>query len=100
MILGMTDSMSGPRRYRVTVDVEAWQWDGTDGGTDAILSWISENGGSARCIVQLAFIRIDTDDSKVYDAAPGDWIIRGVTGSFFVKQPAEFSEQYMEVSAI
>jgi hypothetical protein len=91
--------MSGPHRYQVTVDVEAWQWEGTDADIPAVLEWIAENGGRAWFVPQLALIRIDIDGRLCYAAAPGDWIIRGTTGSFFTKRPGEFAERYMAVTA-
>lgn len=92
--------MSGPQRYSVTVEVEAWQWEGTGSDTDALLQWVTDSGGRARYVSQLALIRVDIDGERCYAAAPGDWVVHGVTGSFFTKNREEFSEIYKAVIAV
>lgn len=91
--------MNGPRFYRVTVDVEAWQWDGSLADATEIIDWVLREGGTARyhglneVPGRFEHIAVDTHDGTV-DVYPGDWVVRGITGEFFRRKPVEFELTY------
>lgn len=97
--------MTGPRFYRVTVNVEAWQWDGSMVGATEIIDWVLREGGTARYHgmdeiagkPRLEHIAIDNCDHSTEEAYPGDWIVRGITGAFFRCKPMAFEATYHEV---
>lgn len=97
--------MTGPRFYRVTVDFEAWQWDGSLVGATEIIDWVLREGGTARYHgtneipekPRLHHIAIDICDGTTEETYPGDWIVRGITGGFFRCKPMEFEATYQEV---
>jgi hypothetical protein len=90
-----------PRRFTPShVSVEAMQ---LDGSSAAIAQWLASHGG------HYSFVTHPTDATldRLTVATPrgpgvaqlGDWIVRGVTGLFFVLTAQEFAATYTEVTA-
>jgi len=90
------------------VEVEAYQWNGTDDNASEIIDWILSTNGSAS-------YTCDSKDGCYYDAVnhkhhiairtlegtmnanPGDWIIQGVQGEFYPCKPDIFEATYEPV---
>lgn len=97
----MAQAERAPSRWRKKpVEIEAFQFDGTDAGAQRVIDWINtfmpeddgpgvwvEAFGSAR------ELRIMTLEG-VMEATEGDWIIRGVAGEFYPCKPAIFDASY------
>lgn len=85
-------------RYRARVFVEAVQYDGAN--ATEIIDWIAGPP-------PVHFLPAYTDSSGALHVAvpdedlhanPGDWVIRGVTGKFFVRNAEHFARTYEEMT--
>jgi hypothetical protein len=84
------------------VQIQAQHWNGSTPNAEYIVSWILEEGGTARfkcggqcCENELA-IYIDTLEGRM-KASPQDYVIRGTKGEFYPCKPDVFYEKYEEV---
>ena len=95
--------MSEIKRYRKKpVVIEAVQWDGTSGGANTVIDWISGNEGCARyhcapggCTGTEEGHRVAIETLEgTMSADAGDFIIRGVQGEFYPCKPDIFEKTY------
>ena len=98
--------MSEIKRYRKKpVVIEAVQWDGTSGGANTVIDWISGNEGCARyrcapggCTGTEEGHRVAIETLEgTMSADAGDFIIRGVQGEFYPCKPEIFEKTYEAV---
>lgn len=97
------------------VEIEAMQWDGTMSSAGDVCKWVNahptyvppdadyEDSGDpvasyVFCEGVVSDFLIDTLEGAM-NAAPGDWIIRGVKGEFYPCKPDIFAATYDEVTA-
>lgn len=83
------------------VVIEAVPFDGTVESANRILGWIGTHGGTAyrRHPNQISWgIAVGTLEGDMV-ASPGDWIIRGVQGEFYLCRPDIFEATYEPVEA-
>lgn len=82
-------------RYRKKpVEVEAVQWDGSEDSARAIKAWADTHGAQPLAgWVQDTMLLVRTLEGQM-QAAPGDWIIRGVAGEFYPCSPDIFAATY------
>ena len=88
--------MSVQRFRKKPVEVEASQWDGTKESAEAIVAWITSQGGDAQYINVRGLtntINISTLEGEMH-ALEYDWIIRGVKGEFYPCKPDIFDQTY------
>ena len=91
--------MSDPRAYRKKpVWIQAAKWDGSAKDAAVIISWILNQGGTARYTgdehcTGAHYIAIDTLEGRVV-ASPTDWVIRGVAGEFYPCRADIFEQTY------
>jgi hypothetical protein len=86
-----------PKFTKKPVEVEARQFDGTQGSAKAVCAWMAAYG----CEALRAFcghdepyqVYISTLEGRM-TASAGDWIIRGVKGEFYPCKPDIFAETY------
>lgn len=89
------------------VVVEAMQWHGMPNPIgenaaekvaelEAFDSWIAANQGASKCRYRGSHIVIPTLEGDM-EAAPGDWIIRGVKGELYPCKPDIFAATYEAV---
>ena len=103
------DKTMKPKRYmKKPVVIEAVQWDGTSGGADTVIDWISGNEGCARYYCAPGEctgteeghrVAIETLEGTMY-ADAGDFIIRGVQGEFYPCKPEIFEKTYEAVGQL
>ena len=91
-----------PDRYRKRpVEIEAIQWNGSDGWADAIVQWITAGDHTAQHVKEPNgfdnAIAINTLEGVMH-AMPGDWVIKGVKGEFYPCKPSVFDATYERVS--
>jgi hypothetical protein len=94
------------RRFRKKpVEVEAMHWDGTAEGATPIINWAVSLGERAIRYREAdtsyeptvpPCLKVDTLEGTM-QAAPGDWIIRGVQGEFYPCKPDIFEATYDEI---
>lgn len=78
------------------VVIEAMRYDGTTDGRAAIAGWLARNGWSTETSTGGHFL-IPTLEGHL-EAAPGDWIIKGVKGEFYPCKPDIFDATYEAVT--
>ena len=94
-------SIPHAQKYREKpVTVEAMQWDGTAAGGKGIIDWVLEHDVSALfwtprdCLgIGDPYIKLDTPDGYVF-VIPGDYVIKGVQGEFYLCKPDIFAKTY------
>jgi hypothetical protein len=91
---------------KLPVLIEAQQWNGTATGATTIISWILNNGGTARYYApgewdpewpNATYIVIDTLEGSIL-ASPHDWVIQGIQGEFYPCKPDILNGTYREVT--
>jgi hypothetical protein len=84
------------------VDVEAVMWPGSASAAEPVLRWIGARGGEAlycgpECMTRGEHLQISRAGG-VTPVYPGDWVVRGVDGTFDAVRPATFGALYDEVT--
>ena len=97
MAVGRTMEQKRPNRYRITQPgiVEAMQFTGFDDYV-AICAWIGASDAPhalSECGLNRPEVILNTPRGRER-AYPGDWIVRGVTGVFFIVCGADFDATY------
>lgn len=83
------DSLFGARYRKKPVEIKAIQWDGQNYGE--LKAFVGESLDEAWSVGGYCFI--NTLEGRM-NAAPGDWIIRGVKGEFYPCKPDIFEASY------
>lgn len=95
-------------RPKQPVVVEAETWDGSVLEATRIINWVLAGGGTARYHEPIAaegdepaappYLAVDTADEfdvvGTHQAHAGDFVVRGVTGRFFVRSAEDFAATY------
>lgn len=98
-----------PQKFRMKpVEIEAMQWPEDDDVSypavcqrAAVHHWVWDNGGrtwvaTPRSDPQDVHVMVETLEGR-RRISPGDWIIRGTRGEFYVCKPGPFADLYEEV---
>lgn len=78
------------------VTIEARRYDGSAAKANRLVAWIAAGGGRARYLAAHDMgsqLLIETLEGT-HEAAPGDWIIKGVKGEFYPCKPDIFALTY------
>ena len=99
----MADETTTPTHRKKPVEIEAKQWNGSEGWAQAIVAWIERSGEhEAQHLTEPNgwdnAIAIKTLEGTMH-AQPGDWIIRGVQGEFYPCKPDIFEATYEPIGA-
>lgn len=81
------------------VEIEAFQWDGSDEQAQSLLEWMRRYAQECQFISipgMTHSISIVTLEGVMY-ALAGDWIIRGVVNEFYPCKPDVFEQTYEPV---
>jgi len=83
------------------VVISAIQYDGENWGEVRKFASIIEKSGMGGFVSRdgVRFLRIHTLEG-IMEAAPGDWIIRGVKGEFYPCKPDIFEESYEPIKGV
>lgn len=93
-------AVSAPSRWRArNAVVEARQLADDLRNHTEVAAWIEANGGHAEIPFAEPCLYVETPQGRMR-AGIGDWIIKGVTGLFFIKADAEFREGYEPASPL
>lgn len=103
--------MSAARWRKKPVEVDAWQWDGTEDEAFAIQKWVNDQGGSAIYMGErptpsraggIAFMAPPSLVIKTLEGdmnvGKGDFVIRGVQDEFYPCKPDIFEATYDAVT--
>lgn len=81
------------------VEIQAMQWDGTEGDAVTVVAWVLTGHGTAtwhKADGIAAHISIDTLEG-VMRVGAGDWVIRGVRGEHYPCKPEIFEATYVRL---
>lgn len=82
--------MSATTFRKKPVEIEAWQFDGTNRGN--IIAWMREHGVETVNPLGSLFLISTLEGTMTADI--GDWIIKGVKGEFYPCKPDIFDLTY------